>query len=134
MPKLIETPKDEDGKPQNQMLLKQATLQTTIQSLMQQNTKELQEKLQDDLEALRADDSAKPPAWREMISFLRERILNKNDLFDLENNCVYYILNGKVALGKKIIDSTEFIFGVKGRSITALQNTSLIIMHLTIQK
>ena len=51
---------------------------------------------------------------------MQERIIKTKDVIEQKSEHLYYILSGKVAIGKKIVDENEFIQGKEGRSFTAL--------------
>ena len=72
--------------------------------------------------------------WQECVTFVQERILKAKEVVKLKPNHIYFILSGKVALGKKIVDESEFIQGMADRSVTALQTTSLFTIEISLQR
>ena len=72
--------------------------------------------------------------WQECVTFVQERVLKAKEVVKLRPNHIYFILSGKVALGKKIVDESEFIQGMEDRSVTALQTTSLFTIEISLQR
>ena len=68
------------------------------------------------------------------MTVMQEKIIRGKDVIEQQNNAIYYILNGKVAIGKKIVDENEFIKGKEGRSFTALQKTSLLTLEISMER
>lgn len=53
--------------------------------------------------------------WVKRITFVRENVLRRQDSVDLQADCIYYVYVGKLVLGKRIVEESEFIFGSQGR-------------------
>ena len=72
--------------------------------------------------------------WRESVTLMQERIIKTKDVIEQKSEHLYYILSGKVAIGKKIVDENEFIQGKEGRSFTALQKTSVLTIEISMER
>ena len=72
--------------------------------------------------------------WQECVTFIQERILKPKEIVELRQNNIYFILAGKVALGKKIVDEGELIQGMENRSVTALQTSSLFTIEISFER
>ena len=48
----------------------------------------------------------------------------------LQDSCIYFVYVGKLALGKRIVEEGEFIFGKAGRRVVALRTTSVVMLVL----
>ena len=65
---------------------------------------------------------------------MQERIVKTKDVIEQKSEHLYYILSGKVAIGKKIVDENEFIQGKGGRSFTALQKSSILTLEISMER
>ena len=68
------------------------------------------------------------------ITFFAEFILKKQQKMKLESDNLYFVFAGKLVLGQRIIQETEFIVGKTGRQITALCTTSVLKLHIMRQR
>ena len=68
--------------------------------------------------------------WAQRVAFVSEQLLRKQDEIELRDSCIYFVYVGKVALGKRIVEEGEFIFGKAGRRIVALRTTSVVMLVL----
>ena len=63
---------------------------------------------------------------------MAERLIKKDETIILDDKMIYFVVVGKLALGKRIVVEQEFIFGKENRQATALRTTSLV--SLTVQR
>ena len=68
------------------------------------------------------------------ITFLTETILRKRETINFHDHHLYFVVVGKLALGKRIVIEQEFIYGKSGRSAIALRTTSLVRLVLDKQR